>query len=148
MISPILHQIAENIPPSFVIGGPDNPYLKRWVLHKDPETFSVYLHQILRDDDDRALHDHPWDSKTHVLDGVLIEVHPDRPNTMLCPGDTTTRKATDAHRLEVFGGPVWTLFTTGPKVRDWGFWCPQGWIPWQDFVDPDDPSQPGPGCDQ
>jgi len=31
--------------------------------------------------------------------------------------------------------------------RSWGFWCPQGWRHWRDFVDPNNPGQRGPGCD-
>lgn len=46
--------------PDVVIGEADSPYLLRW--HPIPRNpiFNVYLHQFLRDDDDRALHDHPW----------------------------------------------------------------------------------------
>lgn len=29
--------------------------------------------------------------------------------------------------------PCWTLFITGPKVREWGFHCPKGWRHWRDF---------------
>ena len=35
--------------------------------------------------------------------------------------------------------PVWTLFITGPRLRDWGFYCPKasaagGWRHWKDFT--------------
>jgi hypothetical protein len=42
--------------------------------------------------------------------------------------------------------PALTLFITGPKVREWGFWCPKGFVHWRDFVHPDDPGGVGPGC--
>jgi hypothetical protein len=35
---------------------------------------------------------------------------------------------------------------TGPKVREWGFLCPNGWRHWTDFLDADNPGQPGRGC--
>ncbi len=39
-----------------------------------------------------------------------------------------------------------TLFMTGPRRREWGFLCPQGWRPWYEFVDPVDEGAIGPGC--
>ena len=133
--------------PDFVIGGDYHPYLRRWWLQRDVNTSSIYLHQVLRDDDDRALHDHPWDSTSVILRGVLREVLPGAQSRELRTGTIVTRKAEDAHRLEVIKGPVWTLFITGNRRREWGFHCPQGWRHWKDFVDPDNPGQPGRGCD-
>lgn len=42
--------------------------------------------------------------------------------------------------------PCTTLFITGRKEREWGFWCPQGFIRWQDFVDPKNSGKVGRGC--
>lgn len=137
--------------PDFIIGGQDNPYLKRWYLQKDADTSSIYLHQIIRDDDDRALHDHPWDSTSIVLSGVMREIlqetNNNRVSQILEAGDIVARSAEDAHRLEVVSGPVWTLFITGQRKREWGFYCPQGWRHWKDFVDINNPGLSGPGCD-
>lgn len=30
--------------------------------------------------------------------------------------------------------PVWTIFITGPRVREWGFYCPKGWRLWKEYV--------------
>lgn len=30
--------------------------------------------------------------------------------------------------------PAWTVVLTGPRVRSWGFLCPQGWTHWKRFV--------------
>lgn len=46
--------------PDFLVGGKENPYMKRWWLIPRNKWFNIYLHQFMRDDDDRALHDHPW----------------------------------------------------------------------------------------
>ena len=43
--------------------------------------------------------------------------------------------------------PCWTLFITGPRVREWGFYCPQGWRHWRDFTAPHNPGEIGRGCD-
>ena len=45
------------------------------------------------------------------------------------------RRATHMHRIVIDEGPVWTLFITGPRIRQWGFLCPKGWIYWRDFTD-------------
>lgn len=58
------------------------------------------------------------------------------------------RRATFTHRIELTNGPVWTLFLTGPKVREWGFHCPQEWRHWTFFTNPKDGGQAtGRGCD-
>lgn len=48
---------------------------------------------------------------------------------------------------ELIYNPVITLFITGPKVRDWGFWCSKGWRRWQDFCDERDYGAIGRGCE-
>ncbi len=39
------------------------------------------------------------------------------------------RRAEERHRLLMLPGPRYTMtqFTTGPKIRNWGFWYPDGW---------------------
>lgn len=60
--------------PDFVIGGHANPYLLRWWLIPRNRVFNIYLHKFLRDDDDRALHDHPWFWCSIMLRGEYVEV--------------------------------------------------------------------------
>lgn len=131
--------------PDFIIGGKDRPYMLRWYLLPRNAWFNVYLHCVLRDDDDRALHDHPWQSVSLVLAGVYREIRSNR--SWACgPGSVIYRRAETCHRLEVVSGPVWTLFITGARVRNWGFHCPRGWVPWQKFVAADDKGNVGRGC--
>lgn len=129
--------------PDFIIG--DN-YLRRWWVIPRNEQFNVYLHEILRSDDDRALHDHPWANSSWVLDGAYIEHLPCGGKVTRRAGDFVTRDAEALHRLEIpEGGRALSLFITGPKVREWGFACPQGWRHWRDFVG-EDTGQVGRGC--
>lgn len=129
--------------PDFVIG---DDYLRRWYLLPRNGWSNLYLHDIRKSDDDRALHDHPWANTSFLILGSYIEHTPDgsfRRNA----GDVINRPGTALHRLEVIPGErCISLFSTGPKVRDWGFQCPQGWVPWQVFTDPTDSSQVGRGC--
>lgn len=136
--------------PDFVIGGHDRPYMLRWWVIPRNRWFNIYLHRILRDDDDRALHDHPWVNCSILLAGAYREIMPARrgryrhgePVTLKRrqSGSIVLRWPTSAHRLIVDGGaPVVSLFITGPVVRDWGFYAPQGWVFWREFTDPADP---------
>ena len=118
--------------PDFVIG--DN-YLRRWWIVPRNDYANLYLHEILHSDDDRALHDHPWDNTSFLIDGSYIEVTPEG-EFLREAGSLVHRQATDAHRLIVpDGGRAVSLFYTGPAIREWGFHCPQGWRPWREFVD-------------
>lgn len=132
--------------PDFIIGGHERPYLLRWFLIPRNETFNVYYHRFVRDDDDRALHDHPWPSFSLMLAGQCREITQDG-SRIVKAGDGLYRGAEFAHRIELIDGqPCETLFITGPKVRDWGFHCPKGWVDWRDFVATDDTGQIGRGC--
>lgn len=137
--------------PDFVIGPHDAPYLRRWWVIPRNRWFNIYLHQILKDDDDRALHDHPWWNVSIILKGCYDEITP-KGRKHRGRGSIVFRRATAAHRLVLpirNGGMsyCWSLFITGPRVREWGFHCPRGWRVWTEFVDARDAGQVGRGCD-
>lgn len=128
--------------PDVVIGEPASPYLLRWwVIPRNP-VFNVYLHEIRRSDDDRALHDHPWLNASILLSGCYAEHTIDaggiERRAFRVAGAVKLRGARAAHRLEIMQGvPAMSLFITGPRLRQWGFHCPQaGWRHWRDFTGP------------
>lgn len=131
-----------NRQPDFVIGGGD-PYLMRWWVIPRNRFFNVYLHLFLRDDDDRAHHDHPWANVSILLQGKYIEhkiqaggVHVQHRREA---GSVVFRLPSAAHRISLIkGAPCWSLFMTGPVMREWGFHCRRGWVPWQEFTNPAD----------
>lgn len=133
--------------PDVVIGSDSKPYMFRWYVLPRNRWLNIYLHKFLADDDDRALHDHPWPSMSIMLKGAALEMLPGC-SRLIVAGDVVFRTAEHKHRLVVIDPPTWTLFITGSKVRDWGFWCPQGFVPWQKFSDPSDKYKVGKGCDQ
>lgn len=130
-------------PADFVIG---DDYLRRWwVVPRNPFA-NTYLHDIRKSDDDRALHDHPWPNTSFLISGSYIE-HTPSGHFVRRAGDVVFRPADALHRLEVIPGErAISLFATGPKVREWGFACAQGWVHWRDFTSADDSSQTGRGC--
>lgn len=112
-------------------------FMRRHKLLRTPFG-NLYLHEILRSDEDRCLHDHPWRFVTLILSGGYREVLPTgvryRP-----VGTLLFRPATFAHRIEV-DRPVWSLVWVGQKVRAWGFFTVFGWRPF-------DPSSDRPVCE-
>lgn len=138
--------------PDFVIGGAERPYLRRWWLIPRNPLLNVYVHQFMRSDDDRALHDHPWANCSVLLRGAYVEhtiaaggVH--KFEVLLAGAIRMRWSGRLAHRVELFDGPCWTLFITGPRYRQWGFHCERGWIHWKRFTAADDHGAIGPGCD-
>lgn len=178
--------VAGRRSPDFVVGSgnPQGAYLNRWfltpwrhwqhALGKRADTNptwrnriaarlarllpNVYLHQFLRDDDDRALHDRPSWGASLILDGAYIEhtvahggIHRRQRHVAGAFRYMPTRHA---HRIELergLGGQAkacWTLFAFGPTVREWGFHCPErGWVHWRRFTAAGQPGEIGPGCD-
>lgn len=187
----LVSRTAGRRPPDFVVGATDpaGPYLQRWFITPwrrwgEPDARrwwqrafaplwrrlpNLYLHKFLRDDDDRALHDHPSFGVSLILLGHYIE------HTIAAGGIHQRREyhagtlrfmpTRHAHRIELPRSrapnletlvpkwnenptPCWTLFMFGPRVREWGFHCPhRGWVPWADFTAEGRPGEIGPGCD-
>lgn len=146
-----IYQWARNIEinrtPDFIIGDPIDPYMKRWWIIPRNRLFNIYLHRILKSDDDRAKHDHPWASMSLILGGRYVEALDGGDHERLA-GDIVFRRAITAHRLIIPpSGSALSLFITGPTVRTWGFHCSKGWIPWQEFCEPTNKGQIGRGCE-
>jgi hypothetical protein len=161
--------------PDFIVGGQEDPYLLRWFIIPRNRFFNIYLHKFVRDDDDRALHDHPWHSLSLSLWGEYWDIT-DSNMRLVRPLRFIFRSATHTHRVELFkevacqdcgaagapsdgcycyypgraiirARPAWTLFITGPRLREWGFHCPQGWRHWREYCEPSDSGKVGRGCD-
>lgn len=142
--------IAESRPPDFQVRrgeGNDEIYLRRWWWIPRNNYFNVYLHHMLKDDES-DMHDHASWSLSLMLSGRIIErYHPDprykRFNSRgeevlesqrgIIAGDLVYRGLHFAHQL-LIREEAWTIFISGPKVREWGFWCPKGWRPWKRYV--------------
>lgn len=143
--------LAASRPPDFIIGGKDRPYLNRWFVIPRNPIFNIYLHQFLRSDDDRALHDHPWFNFSLLIEGEYTEHTIPRGGVqrriIYRTGDLKFRSCWYAHRVELHAGPCWSLFITGPRLRHWGFHCPAGWRHWQEFTAPADRGEIGRGCE-
>lgn len=99
--------------------------------------FGIYLHYFYRGDEDEELHNHPWEKAlSFILAGGY---HEERREYNKIPGTTnlynvvihdvkprTFNKilADDYHRIvkKPDVPHTWTLFFTGERIQDWGFW--------------------------
>ena len=150
--------------PDRIIGDASDPYLLRWYIIPRNRFFNIYLHKFCRSDDDRALHDHPWLFNASILlRGKYLE-HTPKGAFARRVGIPVFRWGKAPHRVElekyyedfiprwgmsfVREHPVWTIFITGPVVREWGFYCPSGWRHWIEFTDPtSNGNKVGRGCE-
>jgi hypothetical protein len=131
-------------------GRDTGPYLIRWAI--TTPFFGIKLHHILRSDEDRDLHDHPWSFLSLILRGGYWEHQAIDPaedprhdlrymnrspltyRVWYGPGSILWRPAPSPHRLELPAGrSAWSLVITGPKQREWGFRTICGWIPWTEY---------------
>lgn len=121
--------------PSFTIeNAAGQPYLRRYYLLKT-KRLGIYIHEILRSDEDRDLHDHPWNFLSIVLRHGYIELFPNGEYKCRFPRSWVFHRAEDAHKVELYEKPAWTLVFVGRKRREWGFHTSDGWVHWQDYLD-------------
>ena len=127
-------------------------YMDRfWLFNPYPDTgasgadrrrwqfpISIRIHHIVLPDQDRDLHDHPWNARTVILRGWYREVRsadpyewPIRRN----PGDTATLAYGEFHRItRVAPGGAWTLFISGPYRGTWGFLVNDVKVQWREYL--------------
>lgn len=105
---------------------PEGLYLRRFYLSPRVRwlLFQIFLHHILLDDD-RHLHDHPFDFVTIILRGSYRETIRRSDGTtyerVLTAGSIRFNRAEHTHRLEIIR-PVWSLVIASRPRRHWGFW--------------------------
>ena len=113
--------------PELTVSVDNKVYLKRWWIIPRNRFFNVYLHKF-EHSDEPVLHDHPWPSLSFVLKGQMTETFLN--GGRLCQqGQLFFRRATTLHYLTLIDDkPAWTLFITGPTLREWGFWVESRWV--------------------
>lgn len=117
-------------------------YLLRWYLIPRNRFFNIYFHEFNKSDDDRALHDHPWLFNVSLLLYGSYREHTDKNSKWIFTNELRFRWGKSKHRLELLNTvngfvPCKTLFITGPKVRNWGFYCNKGFVLHSEFTKQD-----------
>ena len=109
-------------------------YIDRfWIFRCD--LFGLMVHHILRSDQDRELHDHPWDFWSLIIKGSYDEItlkewtSDELESCRYTWWSLLRRKAKHAHRLELAPfKDTWSLILTFKWRRAWGFYTKNGWV--------------------
>lgn len=126
---------AKKTPYTHIYGEQDKElYMERyWLFNPYPKTgdprrynwfpLSIRIHKIVKPDNDRHLHDHPWNARTFILKGWYKEERSKGGRWYVRrTGDTATLNFGEYHRIiEICEGGVYTLFVTGKYRGTWGF---------------------------
>lgn len=153
--------------PRIIFGGTGcEPYLSRWFLLpwkrptmpdgsepfdqfgdtregvRWPEGWNIYLHCFHRSDEDRELHNHPWQwARSVILAGGYLEERRTPQGGVAIRGylpfSTNSISADTFHRVELLEQDCWSLILVGPKVGTWGFWdrFSRAFVPWRQFLE-------------
>lgn len=126
------HDRMRIIPDRFGTG----PYLTRYYLFlKDRDWFpiNIFLHKFHTGDLD-DLHDHPWIFCSIILRSGYWE-HTPKGRFWRKAGSIRFSGAKSLHRIELEPDTdVWTIFITGPRVREWGFIVDGQWLDWRTYI--------------
>lgn len=133
-----------------------------WFFLKNPKLEDLYLHKMLKSDDDKDPHDHPWDFDTTILwngyddesyraykcikvsynkDGLIDkEITGKFRNGPYVDSLTflnrRKRSAEWCHQVKKHNDkPTWTLVRRGPYRREWNFMDEKGnLIMWREYL--------------
>jgi hypothetical protein len=121
---------------------PDKVYLWRLRVFTTPWC-SLKLHHIMMPDNDRHLHDHPWNFHSLILAGGYTEELGYTPPGYVQPVRNVNRwhwshkRAEDAHRIAQFHNrkDTWSLVFCGRLRRRWGFHTENGWVDHEPYLE-------------
>jgi hypothetical protein len=115
----------------------DSEYIRRLHVLKTP-WFAICLHWILKPDPEPYLHDHPVSFLSIILRGAYCEARVrqrfDAPqNVRHVWWNFIRATGADRHTITHVEPGTLTLCFMGPKIREWGFHTPTGWVYWRDY---------------
>jgi hypothetical protein len=112
-------------------------YMNRWWLfnaYKRDWLPSIRVHHILREDFDRHMHDHPWNTRTIILKGWYLE---DREEGQYFreAGYTGPINFGQFHNITMVPPEgVWTIFITYKYGGTWGFKVDGVKVPYRTYL--------------
>lgn len=148
-LASVLQRIAERLTCRNIVGHDGSTYLARYtVFNFGRDGWRLYLHRFDRGDEDPELHNHPWRAVSVILSGGYREERRfdaidsfgnDTHGIMEIerrPGSINFIDYDTFHRVDLLGGPAWSLILCGPTARSWGFWnrLTGVFTPWREFI--------------
>ena len=129
-----LRAYASALPVKEFRGADGDVYMRRYKVFKssaERAELSIYLHQILRPDEDIEYHNHPWEwGYAFILYGGYVEhrqIRSQLEERVHVPEDVVqlgrnVRLGREFHRVHaLLKGESWSVCIVGPKMRNWGF---------------------------
>lgn len=120
--------------------GKSKDYLFRWSLWL-PFGLSLKIHKIVRADNDRCEHDHPWWFVRVILYGGYKEIIRGKPYARLPWRPWAFWRIYPClpsfqHKIvKLYKKENWSLVLCGRNRGKWGFITNKGWIHWRKFLD-------------
>lgn len=126
-----------SVPRKYIMGceyyGTEHDCLMTRYILRTNENGGKYLHLFHRSDQDRELHDHPWDFWTYIIWPGYWE-HTPHGVFRRYPGELLWRPAHFRHRVQTINeGKSLSMVWVGPKVQTWGFFNGDEKTDWQQF---------------
>lgn len=120
-------------------------HFRRYRLLRTP-WFNIYIHNILKSDEDSDPHDHPWGFIAFMFWGSYLEewlgayedyrywAGAELRQDIRSFGSVYYHPAKDFHKITLKSPSVWTLvFASGRKRPGWGYQTRHGWINFRDY---------------
>lgn len=161
LLQMLLQSVENNVltrPPNQTIKRHGQDYMKRYMIGRKmmvpivdipgmpigwagglpSEIENIYIHEFVRSDEDDP-HNHPWPNVTVLLRGEYYEDVYNTDGTVTektllrTAGDVVYRDSSAVHAIIETSPDCLTLFITGRKETDWGFWKDGLFIPWESY---------------
>lgn len=152
IVEKICEKLASKLDKRVIHRSDGKPYLERYYILRSTKYKyipGIYLHKFLSSDEDPELHNHPWGSSMSIIltggykeERRYEEVHNNEVNRYVVteyvtPGSLNFIKKNDFHRIDLLKEYAWTIFFSGNREQDWGFWNKDTdkYIPWKKHIE-------------
>lgn len=89
---------------------------------------SIYVHHILEADQDKHLHNHPWNFWGVILRGGYLELLEDNQPVSRKAGSCGYRSVNEFHKIKELYAPTWSLCVMGGRAGVWGYSTEDGFV--------------------
>lgn len=95
-------------------------YMRRWRIFYNKKIGGLRVHNIIKGDSDRHLHDHPFSFLSLIIKGGYVEQYGNK-SIAHTRWAFIRRAAKSFHRIKQVQEDTWSVVLHGPVTNDWGF---------------------------